>query len=65
MAPPAGRLQERLGLGPAWTDTGLIFTREDGQVLHPKGSWVLGLMGLGACIPMVKVGGCAPPAGGR
>jgi hypothetical protein len=21
-------------LGPAWTDTGMVFTREDGQALH-------------------------------
>jgi integrase len=30
------QLQERLAWGPAWTDTGLVFTREDGQVLHPE-----------------------------
>jgi integrase len=23
-------------MGPAWTDTGLVFTRENGQVLHPE-----------------------------
>ncbi len=27
--------QERLAAGPAWTDTGLVFTREDGTPLHP------------------------------
>jgi integrase len=26
---------ERQACGPAWTDTGLVFTREDGQPLHP------------------------------
>ena len=26
---------ERLAWGPAWTDTGLVFTREDGEALHP------------------------------
>jgi integrase len=30
------QLQERLAWGPAWIDTGLVFTREDGQVLHPE-----------------------------
>jgi integrase len=30
------QLQERLAWGPAWVDTGLVFTREDGQVLHPE-----------------------------
>jgi integrase len=30
------QLEERLAWGPAWTDTGLVFTREDGQVLHPE-----------------------------
>jgi integrase len=27
---------ERLAWGPAWTDAGLVFTREDGQPLHPR-----------------------------
>lgn len=26
---------ERLAWGPAWTDVGLVFTREDGEALHP------------------------------
>jgi integrase len=30
------QLKERLTWGPAWVDTGLVFTREDGQVLHPE-----------------------------
>jgi hypothetical protein len=25
-----------MGWRPAWVDTGLIFTRENGQVLHPE-----------------------------
>ena len=29
------QLQERLALGPAWQDHGLVFTREDGAPLHP------------------------------
>jgi integrase len=28
---------ERLAYGPAWQDTGLAFTREDGALLHPHG----------------------------
>lgn len=27
--------EERLAWGPAWTDTGLVFTREDGSAIHP------------------------------
>jgi integrase len=30
------QLEERLAWGPAWTDTGLVFTREDGTLLHPN-----------------------------
>jgi integrase len=29
------QLEERMRWGPAWTDTGLIFTREDGTGYHP------------------------------
>ena len=28
--------EERLLAGPAWQDTGLVFTREDGSALHPQ-----------------------------
>ncbi len=27
--------QERLALGPVWQDTGLVFSREDGSLIHP------------------------------
>jgi integrase len=30
------QLEERLAWGPAWTDTGRVFTREDGTDLHPE-----------------------------
>jgi integrase len=30
------QLEERLAWGPAWTDTGLVFTREDGSDIHPQ-----------------------------
>jgi integrase len=30
------QLEERLAWGPVWTETGLVFTRENGQVLHPE-----------------------------
>jgi hypothetical protein len=30
------QLKERPAWGPAWVDTGLVFTREDGQVMHPE-----------------------------
>jgi integrase len=29
------RLEERMAWGPAWTDSALVFTREDGTGLHP------------------------------
>jgi integrase len=28
--------EERLAAGPAWVDSGLVFTREDGSPLHPE-----------------------------
>lgn len=30
------QLEERLAWGPAWTDTGRVFSREDGADLHPE-----------------------------
>lgn len=30
------QLEERMAWGPAWTETGLVFTREDGQGYHPQ-----------------------------
>ena len=30
------QLEERLAWGEAWTDTGLVFTREDGTAMHPQ-----------------------------
>ncbi|MGH8998393.1 MAG: hypothetical protein ACRDY7_03285 [Acidimicrobiia bacterium] len=30
------RQVEAARLGPAWTDTGLVFTREDGSDIHPQ-----------------------------
>lgn len=30
------QLEERMAWGEAWTDTGLVFTREDGTPLHPQ-----------------------------
>lgn len=32
------QMAERLAAGPAWTDSGLVFTREDGRPLPPD--WV-------------------------
>lgn len=29
------QLEERLALGPAWVDNGLVFCREDGEPIHP------------------------------
>jgi integrase len=30
------QLEERMAAGPAWQDTGLVFAREDGSILHPQ-----------------------------
>ena len=30
------QLEERLAWGPAWTDSGLVLTREDGTEIHPQ-----------------------------
>jgi len=35
------QLEERLAWGPAWTDTGYVFTSEDGLPLHPERITVL------------------------
>jgi len=32
----AAQLEERLAWGAAWTDSGLVFTREDGTPMHPE-----------------------------
>jgi integrase len=32
----ARQLEERLAWGAAWTDTGLVFTGEDGTLVHPQ-----------------------------
>jgi integrase len=32
----AAQAAERLAWGPSWTDSGLVFTREDGTVIHPQ-----------------------------
>jgi integrase len=32
----AARLEERMAWGEAWTDSGYVFTREDGEPLHPE-----------------------------
>ena len=31
----ARQAQERLAFGPAWQDTSLVFSREDGSLIHP------------------------------
>lgn len=32
----AAQLEDRLAAGPAWSDSGYVFTREDGQPYHPE-----------------------------
>src|SRR5829696_844042 len=37
----ARQAEERLAFGPAWHDTGLVFSREDGSLIHPDTFLVL------------------------
>jgi len=32
----ARQLEERKAWGPGWSDTGLVFTRENGELVHPQ-----------------------------
>lgn len=47
---------ERLAWGPAWADTGLCFTREDGRAVHPE--YVtrhFGVLAAGAGLPKIRL----------
>lgn len=35
-SPTRGSRPGALGMGPAWIDNGLVFTREDGKLIHPE-----------------------------
>ena len=42
--------------GEAWTDTGLVFTREDGTALHPQTAlWHLRKMSKAAGVPEIRL----------
>lgn len=52
------QLRERLAAGPAWVDTGLVFTREDGSPIPPQ--WFtkrLGKMQVDAGLPRIAIQG--------
>jgi integrase len=51
----ARQAAERLASGPAWTDTGLVFTAEDGQGLHPNAvNNAFGRILRGAGLPRIR-----------
>lgn len=50
------QLEERLKWGEAWTDTGLVFTREDGTALHPTTiTWHLKRLTKLAKVPTIRL----------
>ncbi len=50
------QLEERMAWGEAWTDTGLVFTREDGTALHPQTAlWHLRKMSKAAGVPEIRL----------
>lgn len=49
------QLEERLAWGEAWTDSGLVFTREDGSALHPQTlRWHLRRLAKEAGVPVIR-----------
>lgn len=50
------QLEERMAWGEAWTDTGLVFTREDGTALHPQTAlWHLRRLSRTAGVPEIRL----------
>ncbi len=50
------QLEEHMGWGPGWTDTGLVFTREDGTGLHPQYvTWVFQRAAKQAGLPVLPL----------
>src|SRR3546814_3859467 len=50
------QLEERMAWGEAWTDSGLVFTREDGTPLHPQTAlWHLRRLSRAAGVPEVRL----------
>jgi integrase len=50
------QLEDRMAWGEAWTDTGLVFTREDGTALHPQTAlWHLRKLSRAAGVPEVRL----------
>ncbi|MBW3575107.1 MAG: site-specific integrase, partial [Actinobacteria bacterium] len=49
------QLEERLAWGEAWIDSGLLFTREDGNPLHPQTlRWHLRRLAKEAGVPVIR-----------
>ncbi len=49
------QLEERMAWGEAWTDSGLVFTREDGTPLHPQTlRWHLRRLARQAGVPEIR-----------
>jgi integrase len=49
------QLEERMGWGMAWVDSGLVFTREDGTPLHPQTlRWHLRRLAKVAGVPVIR-----------
>ncbi|MGH9023958.1 MAG: tyrosine-type recombinase/integrase, partial [Acidimicrobiia bacterium] len=50
------QLEERLAWGPAWQDSGYVFTTEDGRVLHPQRvTQVFKRLAGGASLPPIRL----------
>lgn len=50
------QLEERLAVGGAWTETGLVFTRENGTALHPQTLlWHLRKLSKAAGVPAIRL----------
>ena len=48
--------QERLAWGPAWTNNGHVFTREDGSLIHPDGfTKLFGRLVRGSGMPRIRL----------
>lgn len=49
------QLEEKMAWGPRWTDTGYVFTREDGTPLHPQtATWHFTKLTKAAGLPVIR-----------
>lgn len=50
------QLEERMAWGEAWTETGLVFTRQDGTALHPQtATWHFHRLARAAGVPVLRL----------